>query len=56
MHCLVLLSSPRWVCAFSGSARGHISELMLSKGARIERPHLTLSRLRDCDYCAVVGE
>jgi hypothetical protein len=35
MHCLMLLSSRCWVCALSGSVRGRISELMLSKGARI---------------------
>jgi hypothetical protein len=26
MHCLMLLSSQRWFCALSGSARGRISE------------------------------
>jgi hypothetical protein len=35
MHCLMLLSSRCWACALSGSVRGRISELMLSKGARI---------------------
>jgi hypothetical protein len=38
MHCLMLLSSRCWVCALSGSVRGRISELMLSKGARIVSP------------------
>jgi hypothetical protein len=33
MHCLMLLSSRRWLCALSGSVRGRISELMLSNGA-----------------------
>jgi hypothetical protein len=28
MHCLMLLSSQRWFCALSGSARGRISELI----------------------------
>jgi hypothetical protein len=32
MHCLLLLSSRRWVSALSGSVRGRTSELMLSKG------------------------
>jgi len=38
MHCLMLLSSRRWVCVLSGSVHGRIGELMLSKGARIARP------------------
>ena len=38
MHCLMLLSSRRWVCALSVSVRGRIGELMLSKGARIACP------------------
>jgi hypothetical protein len=33
MHCLMLLSSRRWVCVLSGSVHGRIGELMLSKGA-----------------------
>jgi len=33
MHCLMLLSSRRWVSALSGSVHGLISELMLNKGA-----------------------
>jgi hypothetical protein len=37
MHCLMLLSSRRWVCVLSVSVRGRIGELMLSKGARIAR-------------------
>jgi hypothetical protein len=37
MHWLMLLSSRPWVCALSGSVRGRISELTLSKGARIFR-------------------
>jgi hypothetical protein len=35
MHCLMLPSSRRWLCALSGSVRGRISELMLSKGATL---------------------
>src|SRR5215469_18046224 len=35
MHCLMLLHSRRWLCALSGSVRGRISELMLSKGASL---------------------
>jgi hypothetical protein len=38
MHCLMLLSSRRWLCALSGSVRGRISELMLSKGATGQCP------------------
>jgi hypothetical protein len=37
MHCLISPSSRCWVCVLSGSVRGRISELMLSKGARIFR-------------------
>ena len=37
MHCLISPSSRCWVCALSGSVRGRISELTLSKGARIFR-------------------
>ena len=37
MHCLMSLSSRRWFCALLGSVRGRISELMLTKGARISR-------------------
>jgi hypothetical protein len=33
MHCLMLPFLRRWLCALSGSVRGRISELMLSKGA-----------------------
>jgi len=33
MHCLMLLSSRRWLFALPGSVRGRISELMLTKGA-----------------------
>ena len=33
MQCLMSLCSRCWVSASSGSARGRISELMLSKGA-----------------------
>jgi hypothetical protein len=48
MHWLMLQSSRRWVCALSGSVRGRISELMLSKGAvglpveHEKRPHPTI--------------
>jgi hypothetical protein len=60
MHCLMLLSSLRWLCALSGSVRGRISELMLSKGGRIAfrlrftgRESKTASShlLNRCDLC-----
>jgi hypothetical protein len=35
MHCLMLLSSRRSVCVLSGSVRGRIGELMLTKGATL---------------------
>ena len=38
MYCLMLLSSRRWVCALSGSVRGRIGELMLSKSAVTNGP------------------
>jgi hypothetical protein len=47
MHCLMSLSSRCWFCALSGSVRGRISELALSKGARIVCPPFTLMSLCD---------
>jgi hypothetical protein len=35
----MLLYSRRWLCALSGSVRGRISELMLSKGASLCAVH-----------------
>jgi hypothetical protein len=36
MHSLMLLYSQRWLCALSVSARGRISELMLSKASTLQ--------------------
>jgi hypothetical protein len=45
MHCLMLLSSRRWVCVLSGSVHGRISELMHSKGATLCAVHLKVRQM-----------